>query len=86
GGDPGPVAGPEAGRLGVRAVAARCRRAAGHGLYPGAGGRDLLHHVPADAGRHGRADPGVRHHAVHAARLQRSDARLSREDRPQGRA
>ena len=45
-----------------------CRRDARHGAYPRAGGRDLLHDVPAGAVREEGPRPGLRHHAVHAAR------------------
>ena len=40
----------------------------GHGAHPRARGRDLLHHVPARAGGQEGARPGLRHHALHAAR------------------
>ena len=39
-----------------------------HALHPRAGGRDLLHHVPAAAGRQEGPRPGLRHHAVPPAR------------------
>src|SRR3984893_9472653 len=44
---------------------------AGHALHPRAGDRDLLHDVPAAAGRQEGACPGLRHHAVPAARRRR---------------
>ena len=50
-------------------------RHAGHGLHPRAGSGDLLHDVPAFAGGQGRPHPGVRHHALHAARRGRPEAR-----------
>ncbi len=54
--------------------------------WPGSGlrGRDLLHHVHAGAGRHGRPGPGLRHDALLPARRQRPDGRSARsEDRPE---
>ena len=49
-------------------------------LHPRARGRDLLHAVPAEAGRHPRAYPGLRHHALHAARLGSADGCLPLEN------
>ena len=55
-------------QLGVEAGARIHRRHAGHVLHPRAGSGDLLHHVPAAAGGQDRPYPGLRHHALHAAR------------------
>src|SRR5260370_28782340 len=49
----------------------RGRGFAGHALHPRAGDRDLLHDVPVAAGRQEGARPGLRHHAVPAARRRR---------------
>ena len=49
-GHPAAVAGAGAGRLGHRAGDRGGRADAGHGLYPGARGRDVLLHVPAATG------------------------------------
>ena len=67
GGDRHPVAGAEAGGLGLRAGHPRGRRAARHAGDPGAGDRHLLHHVHAGAG--GRRSPWSRSAAPRPARL-----------------
>ena len=74
GGDPAAVARAGAGRrLAAAEAAIRARRRhARHGAYPRARGRDLLHHVPARAGRQEGARAGLRHDAVHAARRRRA--------------
>jgi NADH-quinone oxidoreductase subunit E len=59
-----------------------CRRPAGHGLYPGAGGRDLLLHVPAVSGRFGRQYPDLRHHHLHDLRGRGSDPGLPEKIAP----
>ena len=65
-------------RAGCRSRPCGCvARHAGHGLHPGVGGGDVLHDVPAvsPVGQQG-AHPGVRHHALHAARRGRPDEGL----------
>ena len=74
GGDSDPVAGAgTARRLGFGSGDPRRRRSARYALHPRAGNRDLLHHVPAAAGRQESPRPGLRHHAVQAARRRRPD-------------
>ena len=59
------------------------RRRARHALYPRLRGRDLLHDVQPRAGRP-LPRPGLRHHAVHAARLGRCARRLLRQGAEEG--
>ena len=68
-----------AGRLGDQGGDRARRRHAAHALHPRARGRDLLHAVPAEAGRHARPCAGVRHDALHAARRRGADGRLPRQ-------
>src|SRR6266478_5037933 len=69
GGDPDPVAGPGAVRRLDAARGDRTRRGyARHGADPGARSRDLLHHVPARAGRSQSPRPVVRNDAVPVTR------------------
>ena len=53
-------------------------RMLGHGLHPGARGRDLLLHVPAAAGGQRRARAGLRHDLVHDLRRGGPDRGLPR--------
>src|SRR6266446_782358 len=71
-GDSDSVAGPgTARRLGFGSGDPRGRRSTRHALHPRTGDRDLLHDVPAAAGRQEGARPGLRHHAMPAARRRR---------------
>ena len=70
------VARPGAGGLGHRARHPRHRRHAGHGLHPRARDRDLLHDVPACPRGQDRPPAGMRHDALHAARLRGADRDL----------
>ena len=73
GGHPAADARAGTGWLGDQGGDREHRRHARHALYPRAGSRDLLHPVPAEAGRHPRPYPGLRHDALHAARRRRAD-------------
>ena len=77
---PAADAGAGAGRLGHQGGDRDDRRHARHALHPRARSRDLLHAVPAEAGRHARACPGLRHDALHAARRRSADGCLPRQD------
>src|SRR5882762_2858647 len=71
-GDTDSVAGPgTARRLGFGSGDPRGRGSAWHALHPRIGDRDLLHDVPAAAGRQEGARPGLRHHALPFARRRR---------------
>ncbi len=73
-------AGAGAGRLGDQGGDRDDLRHARHALHQRARSRDLLYAVPAQSGRHPRAYPGLRHHALHAARLGSADGRVPLEN------
>lgn len=80
-GDPAAVARPGAGGVGLAARDRVHRPHARHGLYPGAGGRDLLLHVPAPARWKDGASPDLRDHLLHDLRGGGADRGLQVEDR-----
>ena len=82
GGDPAADAGAGTGRLGDQAGDRDDCRHAGHALHPRSGSGDILHPVPAQAGRYARSRSGLRHHAVHAARFGSADGSLPQQDPP----